>query len=69
MELVEESLRILGLLPTVAGREDWLLGVEGVWTQRLLLYQLFQQALGASTQVFSFLDLEEEIMISVSCSS
>ncbi len=43
-DLVEESLRILGLLPTVAGREDWLLGVEGVWTQRLLLYQLFQQA-------------------------
>jgi hypothetical protein len=42
--LVEESLRILGLLPAVVGREDWLLGVEGVWTQRLLLYQLFQQA-------------------------
>jgi hypothetical protein len=42
--LVEESLRILGLLPTVVGREDWLLGVEGVWSQRLLLYQLFQQA-------------------------
>jgi hypothetical protein len=42
--LVEESLRILGLLPTGVGREDWLLGVEGVWMQRLLLYQLFQQA-------------------------
>ncbi len=44
LDLVEESLRILGLLPTVVGREDWLLGVEGVTTQRLLLFQLFQQA-------------------------
>jgi hypothetical protein len=41
--LVEESLRILGLLPVAIGREDWLLGVEGVHTQRLLLYQLLQQ--------------------------
>jgi hypothetical protein len=42
--LTEECLRILGLLPTAIGREDFLLGVEGVWTQRLLLYQLYQQA-------------------------
>jgi hypothetical protein len=41
---VEESLRVLGLLPVAVGRGDWLLGVEGVWTQRLLLYQLYQQA-------------------------
>jgi hypothetical protein len=44
LALVEECLRILGLLPVVVGREDWLLGVEGVSTQRLLLYQLYQQA-------------------------
>lgn len=44
LDLIEESLRILGLLPTGVGREDWLLGVEGVWNHRLLLYQLFQQA-------------------------
>lgn len=42
--LVEECWRILGLLPTVIGREDWLLGIEGVHTQRLLLYNLLQQA-------------------------
>ncbi len=44
LEIVEECLRILGLLPAVIGREDWLLGVEGVFTQRQLLYQLYQQA-------------------------
>lgn len=41
--VVEESLRVLGLLPVAIGREDWLLGVEGVHAQRLLLFQLLQQ--------------------------
>lgn len=44
LALVEECFRIAGLLPVVVGRGDWLLGVEGVFTQRLLLYQLYQQA-------------------------
>ena len=43
-ELVEEFLRIHGLLPVIVLREDWLLGVEGVHTLRSLLYQLFVES-------------------------
>lgn len=42
--LVEEFLRIHGLLPVIVARRDWLLGVEGVHTLRSLLYQLFVEA-------------------------
>lgn len=42
--LVEEFLRIHGLLPVIVVRQDWLLGVEGVHTLRSLLYQLFVEA-------------------------
>ena len=42
--LVEEFLRIHGLLPVIVLRRDWLLGVEGVHTLRSLLYQLFVEA-------------------------
>ena len=44
--LVEEFLRIHGLLPVILVRKDWLLGVEGVHTLRSLLYQLFVEANG-----------------------
>ena len=42
--LVEEFLRIHGLLPVIVVRQDWLLGVEGVHTLRSLLYQVFVEA-------------------------
>jgi predicted nucleotidyltransferase len=38
--LAEEFLRVLGLLPTVAGRGEWIVGSDGVWLLRLLLVQL-----------------------------
>lgn len=42
--LVEEFLRIHGLLPVIVLRRDWLLGVEGVHTLRSLLHQIFVEA-------------------------
>lgn len=42
--LITEALRIHGLLTVVVDREDWLLGVEGIHTLRLLLYQLFVES-------------------------
>ena len=42
--LIEEFLRIHGLLPVIVTRRDWLLGVEGVHTLRSLLYQLFAES-------------------------
>jgi hypothetical protein len=44
LALVEECWRMLGLMPTAIGRKDWLLGIEGIHLQRLLLYNLLQQA-------------------------
>jgi predicted nucleotidyltransferase len=38
--LAEEFLRVLGLLPAVAGRGEWIVGSDGVWLLRLLLVQL-----------------------------
>jgi hypothetical protein len=44
-ELVEEFFRQQAIFPAaVVGRNDWLLGVEGVHNARLMLYQLFVEA-------------------------
>jgi hypothetical protein len=45
LELVEEFFRQQAIFPAaVLGRNDWLLGVEGVHNARLMLYQLFVEA-------------------------
>jgi hypothetical protein len=38
--LAEEFLRVLGLLEVVAGREEWLVGTDGVWLLRGMLIDL-----------------------------
>lgn len=44
-DLVEEFFRQQAIFPAaVVGRQDWLLGVEGVHNARLMLYQLFVEA-------------------------
>ena len=39
--VIREWFRIQSLLPVVVHRQDWLLGVEGVYTLRRLLYMLY----------------------------
>ena len=38
--LVEEFLRVLGLLPVVIGRGEWIVASDGAWLLRALLVQL-----------------------------
>jgi predicted nucleotidyltransferase len=47
--LAEEFLRVLGLLPTVVGRGEWIVGSDGVWLLRLLLVQLCLALNGETT--------------------
>jgi predicted nucleotidyltransferase len=39
-DLVEEFLRVLGLLPVVIGRGEWIVASDGAWVLRTLLVQL-----------------------------
>ncbi len=42
--LITEAFRIYGQLAVVVDREDWLLGLEGIYNLRILLYQLFVES-------------------------
>lgn len=42
--LVEEFLRMYGLLPVVLARRDWLAGLEGVHALRSVLYEVFVES-------------------------
>jgi predicted nucleotidyltransferase len=46
--LVEEFLRVLGLLPVVIGRGEWIVASDGAWLLRTLLVQLLLAGNGES---------------------
>jgi predicted nucleotidyltransferase len=59
--LAEEFLRVLGLTPAVVGREEYLVGSDGVWLLRRMLIDLMTigQAKGGVKRLNPFLTAEQ----------
>lgn len=63
--LAEEFLRVLGLLPVSIGREEWLVGSDGVWLLRRMLIDLMTigQARGGVKRLNPFLTVAQRAQL------
>jgi hypothetical protein len=63
--LAEEFLRVLGLSEVIAGREEWLVGTDGVWLLRRMLIDLMllDQARGGVKRLNPFLTAEQRHLL------